>query len=591
MSALASNRCDGLLAKSKTPDLGLWKLILLTICLAGVQFTWTVELAYGTPYLLSLGLAKSLTALVWIAGPLSGILIQPIVGVYSDRSTFQYGRRRPFILIGGLLVVISIAMIAYSREFSDVLMGWNKTAKDDQLHLVTIIVAVVGFYFLDFSINAVQASCRALIVDVSPLHQQDLANAWGGRMIGLGNVLGYFVGYLDLPKLFPMLGPTQLKILCVIAITWFVTTILVTCIAIVERPYKQRQSERHQAWWKPLMEIFHSLSTLPRSIQSVCNVQFLAWLGWFPFLFYSTSWISDRLRYGKYSLTRIMDTNDTSDEGTRAGSFSLLLFAIISVITGFILPMMVKHTRTSGRNGRFDSPRSQVDVSYRQTWAEFFTLPRIWSMSLFGFAILMVLTAAVHEVIGATFIIAATGISWGVAQWVPFTLMGEFVSFYSDGNPESRCNQSDDTERALPNLSASSAEREIIISRSDSQPTRRDGYAVVQDEDEIVNYHASSSQPPPCVADIGNSNESGLQAGMVLGIHNIYIVLPQFLSTVMSAIVFAIISELQKSSPIETPAEAFDAFGWTLRLGAFASIGAAIIALKIKPIQYRSCID
>ncbi|KAJ8330675.1 hypothetical protein O5D80_001188 [Batrachochytrium dendrobatidis] len=571
MSALASNRCDGLLAKSKTPDLGLWKLILLTICLAGVQFTckvesihfccWillislvlvstgTVELAYGTPYLLSLGLAKSLTALVWIAGPLSGILIQPIVGVYSDRSTFQYGRRRPFIL------------------------------------------TVVGFYFLDFSINAVQASCRALIVDVSPLHQQDLANAWGGRMIGLGNVLGYFVGYLDLPKLFPMLGPTQLKILCVIAITWFVTTILVTCIAIVERPYKQRQSERHQAWWKPLMEIFHSLSTLPRSIQSVCNVQFLAWLGWFPFLFYSTSWISDRLRYGKYSLTRIMDTNDTSDEGTRAGSFSLLLFAIISVITGFILPMMVKHTRTSGRNGRFDSPRSQVDVSYRPTWAEFFTLPRIWSMSLFGFAILMVLTAAVHEVIGATFIIAATGISWGVAQWVPFTLMGEFVSFYSDGNPESRCNQSDDTERALPNLSASSAEREIIISRSDSQPTRRDGYAVVQDEDEIVNYHASSSQPPPCVADIGNSNESGLQAGMVLGIHNIYIVLPQFLSTVMSAIVFAIISELQKSSPIETPAEAFDAFGWTLRLGAFASIGAAIIALKIKPIQYRSCID
>ncbi|EGF78171.1 hypothetical protein BATDEDRAFT_1918, partial [Batrachochytrium dendrobatidis JAM81] len=473
------------------------KLILLTICLAGVQFTWTVELAYGTPYLLSLGLAKSLTALVWIAGPLSGILIQPIVGVYSDRSTFQYGRRRPFILIGGLLVVISIAMIAYSREFSD-------------LHLVTIIVAVVGFYFLDFSINAVQASCRALIVDVSPLHQQDLANAWGGRMIGLGNVLGYFVGYLDLPKLFPMLGPTQLKILCVIAITWFVTTILVTCIAIVERPYKQRQSERHQAWWKPLMEIFHSLSTLPRSIQSVCNVQFLAWLGWFPFLFYR-----------QYSLTRIMDTNDTSDEGTRAGSFSLLLFAIISVITGFILPMMVKHTRTSGRNGRFDSPRSQVDVSYRQTWAEFFTLPRIWSISLFGFAILMVLTAAVHEVIGATFIIAATGISWGVAQWVPFTLMGE----------------------------------EIIISRSDSQPTRRDGYAVVQDEDEIVNYHASSSQPPPCVADIGNSNESGLQAGMVLGIHNIYIVLPQFLSTVMSAIVFAIISELQKSSPIETPAE------------------------------------
>ncbi|KAH9267170.1 hypothetical protein BASA83_010084 [Batrachochytrium salamandrivorans] len=127
-------------------DLDLVKLIFLTICLAGVQFTWTVELAYGTPYLLSLGLAKSLTALVWIAGPLSGLLIQPIVGVYSDRSTFRFGRRRPFILV-----------------------TTRGSESDEQIRNATILVAVVAFYFLDFSINAVQASCRALIVDISPL--------------------------------------------------------------------------------------------------------------------------------------------------------------------------------------------------------------------------------------------------------------------------------------------------------------------------------------------------------------------------------------------------------------------------------------
>lgn len=99
-------------------ELSFWQLIRLSLCLAGVQFTCgvpvvvngaqkliqsialkgTVELAYGTPYLLSLGLPKALTALVWIAGPLSGILIQPLVGVYSDRFVCSYGRRRPFML-------------------------------------------------------------------------------------------------------------------------------------------------------------------------------------------------------------------------------------------------------------------------------------------------------------------------------------------------------------------------------------------------------------------------------------------------------------------------------------------------------------
>lgn len=57
-----------------------------------------VELGFGTPYLLSLGVPKALISIVWLAGPLSGLLVQPIVGSYSDNATFKLGRRRPFVI-------------------------------------------------------------------------------------------------------------------------------------------------------------------------------------------------------------------------------------------------------------------------------------------------------------------------------------------------------------------------------------------------------------------------------------------------------------------------------------------------------------
>jgi solute carrier family 45 protein 1/2/4 len=83
----------------------LWKKTLFDFIFMFL-FIGTVELAYGTPYLLSLGLPTALTSLVWLAGPISGILIQPLVGVYSDKCTWSLGRRRPFMLCKYLLFEI-----------------------------------------------------------------------------------------------------------------------------------------------------------------------------------------------------------------------------------------------------------------------------------------------------------------------------------------------------------------------------------------------------------------------------------------------------------------------------------------------------
>lgn len=158
----------------------IWYLILLTISIAGLQIAWSVELSNGSPYLLSLGVSKSLMALVWIAGPLSGTLVQPYVGMLSDNCTISWGKRKPFIVGGALATSVSLLMLAWTKEIvngiSDAL---GADLQSRGVKVAIIVVAVVWVYILDFAINTVQAAIRAFIVDCAPPQQQ------GKHMISL----------------------------------------------------------------------------------------------------------------------------------------------------------------------------------------------------------------------------------------------------------------------------------------------------------------------------------------------------------------------------------------------------------------------
>jgi solute carrier family 45, member 1/2/4 len=121
---------------------------LLTPC------TPSHELTYLQPYLISLGLSKTILALVWIAGPLSGVLVQPYIGIKSDRSRNKWGKRKPYIIGGGLGTIISLMALAWTREIVSGFLGMFGVDKESRGVAVTImILAVIFIYVLDFGIN------------------------------------------------------------------------------------------------------------------------------------------------------------------------------------------------------------------------------------------------------------------------------------------------------------------------------------------------------------------------------------------------------------------------------------------------------
>lgn len=123
-------------------------------------------------------------SLVFVAGPLSGLVVQPLIGAYADRSRSKFGRRRPFMLVGTAIAALGMMMLGWAKEIAG-LFGLGSWA--------AIAVAVVSIYLIDFSINAVMSTDRALIVDTLTAGQQEEGNAWAGRMCGVGGLAGFFV--------------------------------------------------------------------------------------------------------------------------------------------------------------------------------------------------------------------------------------------------------------------------------------------------------------------------------------------------------------------------------------------------------------
>ncbi|KAJ3106877.1 hypothetical protein HDU97_005364 [Phlyctochytrium planicorne] len=536
-------------ANGATKPLQLWQILLLTCSLGGIQFAWTVEFAYGSPYLNSLGMTKPLLALVWLAGPLSGLLIQPIVGVYSDRCTWSIGRRRPFLIGGALMMIASVSMIAYSKELAGLL-----SSNDEYHSSFTIFFAVMGFYILDFSINTVTTSSRALIVDNVPLHQQDIASVWASRMSGLGNVVGYFTGTVDLTWFFdgvakahPILFGTQLKILCFISNIFLVVCLLLTCLSVKEKKLDKDTTQRRARWYEPLLGIVKALRRLPAPLQAICNVQFFAWLGWFPFLFYVSSWVGEK----------IPDSDPPNKEGDasvreRAGAFALLLKALLSLVASAVLPLLTLRSAPHTRGNRLE---------YFVRKAR--TLPGVWAVGLGMFGFLCISTFVSTSVASAITIVALCGVSWGVVQWVPFSLIAEYVALYSEAPPTG--------DEGDPSI-------------TDEDGGGRSYQHVPDEEEDGADALSEGSQRPIRPT----SSPSHLSAGIILGIHNIYIVVPQFISTLVTSLIFKIVDAVaEKDDETGSYDPKLDAYGWCLRVGAIATLISACMAWNVREARRR----
>jgi solute carrier family 45 protein 1/2/4 len=384
-------------------------------------------------------------------------------------------------------------------------------------------------------------------------------------MNSLGHIIGYAMGAVDLVQLFgPRLGDSQFKQLTIIAALGMLLTSAITCWAVSERILVsvRHDPRRTQGRFKVVRQIWSTLLTLPPRVRGICNAVFWAWIGWFPFIIYSSTWVGET--YFRYDVSvEARQSQDALGDMGRIGSMALTVYSTVGFLSAWILPPLIRSPEDESYTHRPPASLAPFIEAFNKVKPD---LLSAWVFSNLLFACAMFLTPFATSFRFATAIVAMCGIPWSVASWAPVTFLGIEVNKMSGGS----------SEPGLPGGGGASTVPYRRLSTG-SNIEMRDVLRL-----DHGNLEAGAAAAP-------TSSPTGELSGIYFGILNIYITIPQFLSTLMSGVVFAVL-EPGKSPELATeahPSEHADpdgpnAIAVSMFLGALCSLLAAWYTRKLR---------
>ncbi|KVH98633.1 sucrose transport protein SUC8-like [Cynara cardunculus var. scolymus] len=322
----------------------IWQIIMVAAIAAGVQFGWALQLSLLTPYVQLIGVPHTWSSFIWLCGPISGMIVQPVVGYYSDRCTSRFGRRRPFIAGGAFLVAIAVFLIGYAADIG--VSTGDKIGAPSKPRAIAVFV--VGFWILDVANNTLQGPCRALLADLAGSNSSRIrtGNAMFAFFMGVGNVLGYAAGsYTHLYRIAPFTKTAACDVYCANLKTCFFISIallvIITVLALAtvsEDAWVPEVVDDGKSTGKQLVffgEMYGALKELSRPMWILLLVTCLNWIAWFPFLLFDTDWMGKEVYGGKVG-------EGNYNRGVRAGALGLMLNSVISGIASLCIEHLAR---------------------------------------------------------------------------------------------------------------------------------------------------------------------------------------------------------------------------------------------------------
>ncbi len=253
--------------------LALAEIVKLSFGFLGIQFGWGLQMANMSAIYQYLGATESEIPLLWLAAPVTGLVVQPIIGYYSDRTWTRLGRRRPYFLVGAILA--SLALIAMPNSS-------------------TLWMAAGLLWVLDASVNISMEPFRAFVGDLLPPAQRKVGFAMQSVLIGLGAILSSALPWL-LTNAFGLTPgetaegsriPLTVHISFYIGAAIFFGAVLYTVLTTREHPPAdlaafEAEKAATAGVGRAFGEIFAGLKTMPPTMRRLAVVQFFTWLGLF----------------------------------------------------------------------------------------------------------------------------------------------------------------------------------------------------------------------------------------------------------------------------------------------------------------------
>jgi maltose/moltooligosaccharide transporter len=267
------------------PRLSFWQIWNMSFGFFGIQFGWGLQMANMSAIYQYLGADESKLPYLWLAAPLTGLLVQPIIGYASDRTWGRLGRRRPYFLVGAILA--SMALIAMP----------NSSA---------VWMAAGLLWILDASINITMEPFRAFVGDLLPKEQRKSGFAMQSLLIGFGAVLSSALPYVLTNWLHVTDGtghgaiPRTVHLAFYLGSFIFFLAVLYTIVTTREYPPEdaatfEKLKTESAGILKAIGEILKGIGSMPRPMRQLAVVQFFTWFALFCMWIYFVPAVATRV--------------------------------------------------------------------------------------------------------------------------------------------------------------------------------------------------------------------------------------------------------------------------------------------------------
>lgn len=318
------------------PRLSFWQIWNMSFGFLGIQFGFALQNSNASAILQNFGADIHNLSWFWLVAPITGMIVQPLIGHYSDGTWNKLGRRKPYFLVGTILCCIALVMLPNSAMF---------------LSAKSALFIGAGFLMImDASINVAMEPFRALVADNLPDKQRTIGFSIQTFLIGIGAVAGSWLPWVlanwcnvssEAPE--GHVANNVVFSFYIGAIVFF-GAIMVTIVFAKEYPPKEYElyHGKSKKIKHGIGEIFNDFALMPKTMKQLGLVQFFSWFALFGMWVFTTPAIAHHI----YNLP----IDDTSSPTFReAGTWVGVIFGTYNLVSAFYALLLPSIARKIGR--------------------------------------------------------------------------------------------------------------------------------------------------------------------------------------------------------------------------------------------------
>lgn len=306
----------------------------------GIQTGFALQNGNASRILQIFGANVEHLPLFWLAAPLTGMIVQPIIGHMSDRTWTKLGRRRPFILFGALITTLALIFLPHSGGLASI--------------LPPLLMGAGMLMLMDTSINITMEPFRALVADNLPASQYSKGFAVQTCLIGIGALIGswmpfVFAEYFHIAKIAPA-GQVPDNVLYSFYIGAIILLVAILWTVFTTKEYPPEEVDVNEIKkeidpaHKGVKGILNDLKNMPKAMRELGWVQFFSWFALFSMWVFTTPAIAEHIY-------KVPSGDTTSPAYADAGNWVSFLFGIYNVVSAVYALFLPKIANTIGKKG------------------------------------------------------------------------------------------------------------------------------------------------------------------------------------------------------------------------------------------------